>query len=178
MPMNLTIRTYPDPALRRPAEPVERVDDELRELGDAMVAALVKRVGYGLAAPQVGISKRVIVVDVEDAFYVLANPTVVATSDETETTVEGCLSLPGVEAEVERPYRAIIEGLTMGGETTTVEAEGLLARVFQHEIDHLDGVLFIDRISRVRRRQVLKEYDKIQNEEARSPSDEATRVTA
>ena len=178
MTMNLSIRNYPDPVLRRPAAAVDAVDDPVRELGDAMVAALVKRVGAGLAAPQVGVSKRVIVVDVEDDFHVLANPVIVATSDETEIAEEGCLSIPGVEAEVERPYRAVVDGLTMDGEPTRIEAEGLLARVFQHEVDHLNGVLFIDHLSRVKRRQLLKEYDKLQNEGASSPSDRSSAVTA
>lgn len=176
--MALTIRTYPDPVLRTPAEAVATFDDELREFGDAMVAALVKRVGYGLAAPQVGVSKRVIVVDVEDDFYVLANPAIVETSQDRESYTEGCLSIPGVEAEVERPRRAVIDGVTMAGESVRIDAGGLLARVFQHEIDHLDGVLFIDHLSRIKRRRILKEYEKIQNEEAPSPSDDSTRVTA
>lgn len=176
--MALTIRTYPDPVLRTPAERVESIDDELREFADAMVATLVKRVGYGLAAPQVGVSRRVIVVDVEDDVHVLANPEIVETGPDRASFTEGCLSIPGVEAEVERPYRAVIDGVTMDGESVRVEADGLLARVFQHEIDHLDGVLFIDHLGRVKRRQLLKEYEKIQNEEAPSPSDDSTRVTA
>lgn len=174
----LAIRTYPDPVLRRPAESVMQVDDELRELADAMVATLVKRVGYGLAAPQVGVSKRVIVVDVDEHFYVLANPTVVETGGGIEAYTEGCLSIPGIEAEVARPYHAVVEGWTMAGETTRVEADGLLARVLQHEVDHLDGVLFIDHLGRVKRRQLLKEYEKIKNEEAPSPSDGSSKVTA
>ena len=175
--MELTIRTYPDPVLRQPAESVERVDDELRAFGDAMVATLVKRVGYGLAAPQVGVAKRVIVVDVEDDFHVLANPEVVELGAETEVYTEGCLSIPGVEAEVERPARAVIEGRTMDDQPTRIEAEGLLARVFLHEIDHLNGVLFIDHLGRVKRRQLLKEYEKTRNEEAPSPSDRSNAVT-
>lgn len=176
--MSLTIRTYPEPVLRRPAAPVDGVDDELRQLADAMVATLVKRVGYGLAAPQIGVSRRVIVVDVEDDLYVLANPEVVETGPETESFTEGCLSIPGVEADVERPHRAVIDGLSMDGEPVRIETEGLLARVFQHEIDHLNGVLFIDHLSRVKRRQVLKEYDRVRNEEAPSPSDDSSRLTA
>ncbi|MFB6286655.1 MAG: peptide deformylase [Candidatus Bipolaricaulia bacterium] len=176
--MELTIRTHPDPVLRRPAEPPARIDGELRELADAMVATLVKRVGYGLAAPQVGVATRLIVVDVEDDFHVLANPEVVATGGEIVTFAEGCLSIPGVEAEVDRPDRAVVEGWTMEGETTRVEAEGLLARVLQHEVDHLNGVLFIDHLSRVKRRQILKEYEKIQNEEGPSPSNRSSTVTA
>lgn len=175
--MDLTIRTYPDPVLRQPAEPVEHVDDAIRELGDAMVATLVKRVGYGLAAPQVGVAKRVIVVDVDDDFHVLANPEIVEVGPDSAVYAEGCLSIPGVEAEIERPGRAVIEGRTMDDQPVRIEADGLLARVFLHEIDHLNGVLFIDHLGRVKRRQVLKEYEKNRNEEAPSPSDRSNAVT-
>ena len=169
--MALTIRLYPDPALRRQAEPIEQITDEIRALADQMVETLVKRVGYGLAAPQVGVSKRLIVVDVEDDLYVLANPEIIEASDERVVGAEGCLSFPGVEAEVERARRVRLRGLTMDGEEITIEAEELLARVFQHEIDHLSGVLFIDYLGRAKRVQLFKEYErKRKSGEAREPA--------
>jgi peptide deformylase len=158
--MALTIRLYPDPALRRRAEPISQITDEIRTLADRMVETLVKRVGYGLAAPQVGVAKRLIIVDVEDELYVLANPEIIEAGDEQVLGVEGCLSLPGVEAEVERARRVRVRGLTMEGEEITIDAEDLLARVFQHEVDHLEGVLFIDYLGRAKRVQLLKEYER------------------
>lgn len=158
--MALTIRLYPDPALRRRAEPITQITDEIRTLADRMVETLVKRVGYGLAAPQVGVAKRLIIVDVEDELYVLANPEIIEAGDERVLGVEGCLSLPGVEAEVERARRVRVRGLTMEGEEIIIDAEDLLARVFQHEVDHLDGVLFIDYLGRAKRVQLLKEYER------------------
>ncbi len=165
--MALEIRLYPDPVLRERAEPVDEITDEIRRLADEMVETLTLRVGYGLAAPQVGVRKRLIVVDVDEHFYVLANPEIVQASEETELGVEGCLSLPGVEAEVERAKRVVVRGLAMSGEPVTVEAEGLLARVFQHEIDHLDGVLFIDRLGRAKRQRLLKAYERARRERER-----------
>lgn len=154
------IRLYPDPVLRRRAEPVAAIDDEIRALADAMVETLIHRVGYGLAAPQIGVLKRLIVVDVEDELHILADPEIVEAGDERTRGPEGCLSIPDVEAEVERARRVVVEGLNMDGEQVRVAAEELLARVFQHEIDHLEGVLFIDHLSPAKRRQLLKEYEK------------------
>ncbi len=162
--MALEIRLYPDPVLREKAEPVKEITDEIRALADEMVETLTLRVGYGLAAPQVGILKRLIVVDVDDELYVLANPEIVWLSEERVLGVEGCLSLPGIEAEVERARRVRVRGLTMDGKPLTVEAEDMLARVFQHEVDHLDGVLFIDHLGRAKRLQLLKEYERAQRE--------------
>ena len=162
--MALEIRLYPDPVLREKAEPIEEITDEIRALADELVETLTLRVGYGLAAPQVGILKRLIVVDVDDELYVLANPEIVELGEERVLGVEGCLSIPGIEAEVERARRVVVRGLTMDGELVTVEAEDLLARVFQHEIDHLNGVLFIDHLGRAKRLQLLKEYERAQRE--------------
>jgi len=169
--MALEIRLYPDPVLRRRAEPIPEITDEIRALADQMVETLVKRVGYGLAAPQVGVLKRLIVVDVEDDFYVLANPEIVSVGEERVLGVEGCLSIPGVEAEVERARTVRVRGLTMGGEEVEIEAGDLLARVFQHEVDHLNGILFIDHLGRAKRLQLLKEYERLR----RSPASQKER---
>jgi peptide deformylase len=158
--MSLQIRLYPDPALRQRAKPIERIDSEIQALADAMLETLIKRVGYGLAAPQVGVSQRLIIVDVEDDLYVLANPEILEESEEQVLGVEGCLSIPGIEAEVERAKRVRVKGLTLENEEISLEAENLLARVFLHEVDHLNGVLFIDHLGQAKRQRLLKEYEK------------------
>lgn len=166
--MSLPIRLYPDAILRRRAKPIESIDDGVRALANAMVETLIKRTGYGLAAPQVGVLKRLIVVDVPDhSLYVLANPKIVEASEEKVLGVEGCLSIPGIEAEVERAKYVRVEGLNLKGEEISIDAEDLLARVFQHEIDHLDGVLFIDHLGQAKRLQLLKEYERVKEKEVR-----------
>jgi len=154
----MTIRTYGDATLRRPADPVETIDDEIRAICERMVETMLRANGAGLAAPQIGISKRIIVLDVEGAFHVLINPELIETSVEVAEVVEGCLSVPGVDAPVERAVRAVVEGTTLDGETVRIEGEGLLARAIQHEMDHLSGNLFLDRLSPARRQSLLKEY--------------------
>lgn len=159
--MSLEIRLYPDPVLRSRSEPIEVIDDEMRALADDMVETLIKRVGYGLAAPQVGVTQRLIVVDVEEELYVVANPEIVEMSEERVLGIEGCLSIPGIEAEVERAKWVRVSGLSLNEKKLPIDAEGLLARVFQHEIDHLNGILFIDHLGRAKRQLLLKEYGKL-----------------
>ncbi len=145
------ILTYPDPFLLAKAAPVARMDDNIRKLIDDMFETMYAASGVGLAAPQVGEGRRVIVVDVspvekEVSPMALVNPEVVARRGLVEAT-EGCLSVPGVEGVVARPEFVTVKGLNELGEAVRFEAGGLLARALQHEIDHLDGVLFIDRLS-------------------------------
>ena len=144
------ILTYPDPFLLRKAAPVIRVDDRIRELVRDMFETMYAASGVGLAAPQVGVGKRVIIVDVspvdkEIAPIALVNPEIVERQGLVEGT-EGCLSVPGVEGVVPRAESVLVRALDTQGQPVKIRAEGLLARAFQHEIDHLDGVLFIDRI--------------------------------
>ena len=162
----MAIRTYGDPTLRRRAEPVAAIDDEIRAICERMVETMLRANGAGLAAPQIGISKRIIVLDVDGEFYILINPELVDISDEVEQIREGCLSVPGVGASVERAVHAAVEGTTLDGETVRIEGEGLLAREIQHEMDHLNGSLFLDRLSPARRQSLLKEYRRTQREEA------------
>lgn len=140
----LTIVQYPDPVLRRKAARVERVTPELRDfalqMGDTMHASN----GVGLAAPQVGIALRIIVVDVEDRLQVLFNPQIL-TAEGHQTGTEGCLSFPGLHGEVTRAQRVTVTGHNARGKKITLSGEDLWARAMQHEIDHLDGILFIDR---------------------------------
>jgi peptide deformylase len=164
------VRLLGDPVLRTPAEPVEEVTDEIRALIEDMFETMYAEDGVGLAAPQVGLSIRVIVVDPhEDGVkpVALVNPTVVERSVETAKGEEGCLSIPGVKDIVERPSHVTIEGLDRDGNVVRFEADELQARVLQHEVDHLDGVLFFDRLSPLKRRMLLRRWNKVKPAEAR-----------
>lgn len=152
------VRQLGDPALRTTAVPVERFDAalaaEVERMGELMHDAL----GIGLAATQLGILHRVLVYRAyaEDPITALVNPVVEWSSEETETAEEGCLSLPGVHVEVERPAQVRVRAFDPSGKELLVEAEGLEARVIQHEIDHLDGILILDRISRAQRKEAMR----------------------
>jgi len=155
----IQIRQYPDPVLRMQAREVGDFDDALATLVERMSRLMEEARGVGLAAPQVGISRRVLVYQAgeEGPITAIVNPVVVKRSDEVETTEEGCLSLGAatVIVEVERPTAITVEGASPAGEPLRVEVEGLEARVLQHEIDHLDGVLTIDRTTPEQRRAAL-----------------------
>jgi len=157
----MTIRTIvalPDPVLRRKARPVTRFDADLQTLVDDMIDTMREAPGVGLAAPQVGVSERVIVVEyvedeeAEDApkkLYVMVNPEIKKFSEEKEIGIEGCLSVPGWQGEVERALEVTVKGQTRRGQPMKVKAKGWMARIFQHEIDHLNGVVFTDLATRV-----------------------------
>ena len=131
--------------LRKKAKPVQRVNASIRKILDKMLLTMREESGAGLAAPQVGISKRMVVVDVGEGPYFLVNPEIVSRSAESELNWEGCLSWPGYVGEVERPLRVTVKALDRDGHDIWVEGEGFLARALCHEIDHLDGILYIDR---------------------------------
>jgi peptide deformylase len=163
----LTIETLGSDVLRRRAADVAEIDDELRALVKDMFETMYAAEGIGLAGPQVGVSRRVLVVDVQPEGvepFALLNARVAETSRETEKGEEGCLSIPGVSAPVERPAQVVVEGLDLDGKPVRIEADGLLGRCLQHEIDHLDGVLFIDRISPLKRRMILQKYRKLERD--------------
>jgi len=156
----MTLRTIvftPQPVLRRKARPVTRFDAGLQTLIDDMVETMRQAPGVGLAAPQVNVSERLIVVEFGDEedeavppkLYVLINPEISRASTETEVGTEGCLSIPGFVGDVERAQAVTVKGKNRHGQPMTVKANGWLARIFQHEIDHLNGVLFTDRAIRV-----------------------------
>ena len=159
------ILILPDPKLRLVSKPIERVDAPLKKLMDDMIETMHDAPGVGLAAIQVGEPLRLLVLDVArkeeppnpQAFV---NPEVLWSSDERSTYEEGCLSIPEYYAEVERPASVRVRHLDREGKPAEVLAEGLLATVLQHEIDHLDGVLFIDRISKLKRDRVIKKFQK------------------
>ena len=171
-----TVLTVPDPRLRQKAVPIEAVDDEIREIFERMVVTMDKEDGIGLAATQVGIDKRLVVMDVHDheegecgaendgarcQLYRLANPEIIWRSDETEQSSEGCLSVPGQYAEVTRAQAIKMQYLDENNKTQTLEATGLLADCIQHEIDHLDGILFVDHLSAIKRKMLVQKAKKI-----------------
>lgn len=138
------IVTYGTDVLRKPAEEVDAVDDEIKSLIEKMYVAMVHYRGVGLAAPQIGVSKRVFVYDVGEGQHAMINPKIVRKRGE-EIATEGCLSIPGLQGEVPRAFYVTAVGLDENGDKVKIKAEGLLARVFQHETDHLDGMMFVDR---------------------------------
>lgn len=144
--MILEILTNQNPQLRKKSKPVAKITKEIKELINNMEETLRAAPGIGLAAPQVGELLRVIIADVGEDRHVLINPRI-AKKEGSQTFIEGCLSLPGIEAPVERSGKIVVKGSDLSGKPLEIEAEGLLATVFQHEIDHLDGKLFVDRVS-------------------------------
>jgi len=161
----LPIIVAPDPRLKRLAAPVERVDDEIRRLMDDMLETMHEAPGIGLAAPQVGVLKRVIVVDVaregeEPQPQRMANPEILWVSENDASYEEGCLSLPEHYAEVVRPAAVKVRYLDHEGAARELEADGLLATCVQHEIDHLDGILFVDHLTALKRSMILRKLTK------------------
>lgn len=156
------IRLLGDPVLREKCRPVETVDDDLRELIEDLRETMYEADGIGLAAPQVGVPLRVFVYDVREEEHlpgVLVNPRIVDSSGSVRES-EGCLSIPDLTEVVERHERVVVEGLDEDGNPVRLEAEGLLSRCLQHESDHLDGVLFFDRISPLKRKMLLAKWAK------------------
>lgn len=160
----MDIRILGDPVLRRKAKSVQVIDDEIHDICQLMVEVMIRENGVGLAAPQIGIPKRIFVLDIDDEFHILINPELIELSEEVEETKEGCLSVPGVDAGVARSTRAVVEGLNLNGEHVRLEGEGLVARAIQHEMDHLNGNLFLDQLSTARRQSLIKEYQRMKRE--------------
>lgn len=154
--------------LRQKATEVPAPGPELDRLVADMFETMYDARGIGLAAPQIGLSQRLIVVDVSEGDarpMALLNPVVAEFAGPTEKYEEGCLSIPGVSAHVERPARCVVDAVDPQGSPVRIEAEGMLARCLQHEIDHLDGILFIDRLSPIKRNMLLKKYRKLSRDE-------------
>ena len=164
----MTIRPLvilPDPVLRQVSEPVGAVTDEIRQLAADMLDTMYDAPGVGLAAIQIGVPKRVVTIDVsktegEREPIVLLNPEITWTSEELNTYEEGCLSIPEYYGEVERPARVKVRYTNLDGATVEQDADGLFATCVQHEIDHLNGTLFIDHLSRLKRERVVKNFVK------------------
>ena len=161
----LDIITLPDPRLKLVSEPVTEVNDEIRRLLDDMLETMYDAPGIGLAAIQVGVPKRIVTIDLsregeEKAPMCLVNPEIVWTSEELSTYQEGCLSVPEQYDDVERPAKVKVKYLDRDGKAQEVEADGLLATCLQHEIDHLNGVVFVDHLSRLKRERIAKKFVK------------------
>jgi peptide deformylase len=154
----LDIRTFGDPVLKTRAAPVETFDASLAHLTEEMLETMRENDGVGLAANQVGRLKRVLVASVEDEDYVIVNPVLSDRSETTERGQEGCLSIPGINVEVDRPTAVTVTGQDASGEPLRIEAQDVLARVLQHEVDHLDGVLILDRTDRQSRKAAMREW--------------------
>jgi peptide deformylase len=168
----LPIVVAPDPILKRRCEPMTQVDDAVRRLLDDMLETMYEAPGVGLAAPQVGILRRALVIDCAPKDeppqpLQLVNPEILWQSDALQMMEEGCLSLPDYYADVERPARVRVGYVDTTGARQEIEAVGLLATCLQHEIDHLDGVLFVDYLSSVRRGMILRKLKKAKRQEAR-----------
>ncbi|SRR5579884_127145 len=157
---------YPDPVLQRPTEPVTEFNDELRKLVDDMFESMYAAQGIGLAAPQIGVSKRLTVIDLSfqkdpKEKIVLINPEIIH-KEGRQVEEEGCLSLPEIREKVSRAYKVRVRAQDVEGKWFEIDGEELLARAFQHEIDHLDGVLFIFRVSALKRDLLLRKIRKMQ----------------
>jgi peptide deformylase len=153
-----------DPILARTSDPVDGITEEIVRLARDMVETVHAAPGVGLAAPQVGVNKRLIVVDLsvgedEDALHVLINPEIVTKEGEI-VGEEGCLSVPDIKEKVARPYKVVARGLDLEGRPIEIEGEDLLARALCHEIDHLDGILFVDKLSALKRTLIKKKFKK------------------
>jgi peptide deformylase len=153
-----------DPILARTSDPVDGITEEIVRLARDMVETVHAAPGVGLAAPQVGVNKRLIVVDLsvgedEDALHVLINPEIVTKEGEI-VGEEGCLSVPDIKEKVARPYKVVARGLDLEGQQIEIEGEDLLARALCHEIDHLDGILFVDKLSALKRTLIKKKFKK------------------
>jgi peptide deformylase len=161
----LAIRIYPDPVLRVKCRPIAAIDDRVRKLAADMVETMHAAPGIGLAAPQVGVEERLAVVDLsvgEDPsqILILVNPEIVQ-RDGQETEVEGCLSLPGLTDKVDRPTAVRLKAQSLDGEPLELAAEGWLARALCHELDHLDGILFVDHLHGLRRERAKRQLKKL-----------------
>ncbi len=167
--MKRNIIIEPDPILRKKCLPLEKVDDNLQKLMQEMLETMYQAPGIGLAAIQVGILKRVVVIDIsrdenkKDPLY-LINPVITHQSKETSVYEEGCLSLPGQFAEIERPANCMVKYIDYNGKEQEIKADGLLATCIQHEVDHLDGILFIDYLSKLKKDMIIKKLVKHKKE--------------
>ncbi len=158
--MAYDIRTYGDPVLITKAAPVENIDGKLIRLSQAMLQAMYRAPGLGLAAPQIGVQRQIMVYDIDDNPTTLINPRIVESRGEWVYD-EGCLSIPGLYVELLRPKEILLEAIDINGNEIQIEADELLARLFQHEMDHLNGVLMFDRMTPDQREEALSEYRRI-----------------
>jgi peptide deformylase len=165
--MSYEIRTFGDPVLKTKAAPVDNIDGKTVRLVDDMFDTLVRsETGLALAAPQIGVQKQVVVWDLGDEPLAIINPVIVE-SDGEWIYDEGCLSIPGLYVEILRPKMVLVRGVDLAGNVVEIEADELEARMFQHEIDHLQGVLMFDRMTADQRKQALRDYRRLEEEAAK-----------
>ncbi|MEY3615313.1 MAG: peptide deformylase [Actinomycetota bacterium] len=155
--MTYEIRTFGDPVLKAVAEPVTNIDEKLVRLTEEMFEVMYKAPGIGLAATQIGVQRQVFVYDIEDEKKIILNPTIAESSGEWVYD-EGCLSIPGIYVEMLRPKKVLVRGINIEGNQVEFEADELLARLFQHEVDHLNGVLMFERMTADQRKEAVKLY--------------------
>jgi len=167
--MSYQIRVMGDPVLRQEAKSIDNIDGRIVQMVDDMVPAMYQAEGIGLAAPQVGIQKRLFVYDIGEGPQTLVNPEIVD-SDGEWTFEEGCLSVPGLSFEIVRPKEVHLIGRDLNGNEVSIEADELLARLFQHELDHLDGVLLLDHLERDERKAALRRWREIQSAPRAGPA--------
>jgi peptide deformylase len=174
--MTYSIRTFGDPVLKSKAAPITDVDGKLVRLVDDMFATLYEsELGIALAAPQIGVQKQIFVWDLDGEQQVIFNPEIVE-SDGEWVYDEGCLSIPGLYVEMLRPKTVLMRGIDIDGEAVELEADELEARMYQHELDHLHGVLMFDRMQPDQRKQAMKEFRRLQNEAAPPPPQPESRL--
>ncbi len=161
----LTVRKYGDPILRETCQPMNEISDSVRNLIDDMVKTMYEYRGVGLSAPQVGVKKRVVVVDAGRELIALVNPEILS-KEGREVALEGCLSIPDVQVDVERAAKIIVEGLDREGKHVKLALDGLAARAIQHEVDHLNGILIIDYLSFVKRQLIKKKLSAIGSQQS------------
>ncbi len=169
--MKYRVLHYGEEPLREPSQPITEITDDIRRLVEDMFETMHESKGVGLAAPQVGVNVRLAVIDIGEDPLVLINPKILKSSGK-ETCDEGCLSFPGLTEKVERARKVVAEATDLDGSVYEIEADGLLARAIQHELDHLDGVLFIDRISKARKLQIKHELEILKRGESLYDEDE------
>ncbi len=155
--MTYEIRTFGDPVLKAVAEPVTNIDEKLVRLTEEMFEVMYKAPGIGLAATQIGVQRQVFVYDIDDEKKIILNPTIAESSGEWVYD-EGCLSIPGIYVEMLRPKKVLVRGINIDGNQVEFEADELLARLFQHEVDHLNGVLMFERMTADQRKEAVKLY--------------------
>jgi peptide deformylase len=160
----LEILTYPNPLIRKKCSDVDNIDNDIVKTSAAMAEAMYRAKGVGLAAPQVGILKKIIAVDIGQGLITLINPRITLFEGD-EKGEEGCLCLPKLTVDVKRHAKVQVRGYTLKGTEVTIDAEELFARALQHEIDHLDGLLIIDRLSRLKRDLAIRKYRKLNTPE-------------
>ena len=167
--MKRKILIEPDPILRKKCEPIEKVNDDIRNLMKDMLQTMYDAPGIGLAAVQIGVLKRLVVIDISkeekkrDPLF-LINPEILSKSENTSVYEEGCLSLPGQFAEIERPAKCLLKYVDLNGKEKKLKADGLLSTCIQHEVDHLNGVLFIDYLSKLKKDMIIKKLIKHKKE--------------